>query len=86
MTELSLAKYIVVVNVTTLLPKALKIPREAGSGTGKAWFTNHLKMLVSACHGLNVASASPPNSSVETLSSQCNGIGRWGLWEIIMII
>lgn len=30
-TELSLAKYIVFVNVTTLLPKALKTPREDAS-------------------------------------------------------
>ena len=64
-----------VVNVITLLPKALKTLGEDASGISEAWSTNPLKMPVSACHGLNIAS--PQNSYIKTLSPTM----QW-YWEV----
>lgn len=81
LSELSLAKYIVVHNVMTA--QALKTPRVDASETGEAWSTNHLEILVSTCRVLN--SASHPSSYIKTVSPQCNATGRWALWEVIRI-
>ena len=42
----------------------------------------HPKLMFEVCYGLNV---SPQNAYVEVWTSKCNGIRRWGLWEVIKL-